>query len=98
MPGPSQARSAWTTCWSNRPPNSRWPGKIRDSGVTVLLIEHVMHAVMSLSEYIYVLSYGKIIAQGTPQEVVNNQAVVEAYLGRGSTLPQDDAKPGASHA
>jgi branched-chain amino acid transport system ATP-binding protein len=72
--------------------------KIRDSGVTVLLIEHVMHAVMSLSEYIYVLSYGKIIAQGTPQEVVNNQAVVEAYLGRGSTLPQDDAKPGASHA
>ena len=72
--------------------------KIRDSGVTVLLIEHVMHAVMSLSEYIYVLSYGKIIAQGAPQEVVNNQAVVEAYLGRGSTLPQDSAAPGASHA
>lgn len=72
--------------------------KIRDSGVTVLLIEHVMHAVMSLSDTIYVLSYGKIIAQGTPQEVVNNQAVVEAYLGRGSTLPQDDATPGASHA
>ena len=72
--------------------------KIRDSGITVLLIEHVMHAVMSLSDTIYVLSYGKIIAQGTPGEVVNNQAVVEAYLGRGSALPQDDAKPGASHA
>lgn len=72
--------------------------KIRDSGVTVLLIEHVMHAVMSLSEYIYVLSYGKIIAQGVPQEVVNNQAVVEAYLGRGSTLPQDKPAPGATHA
>ena len=72
--------------------------KIRDSGVTVLLIEHVMHAVMSLSDYIYVLSYGKIIAQGTPQEVVNNQAVVEAYLGRGSTLPADAAPDGASHA
>ncbi len=57
---------------------------IRDSGVTVLLIEHVMHAVMSLSDHIHVLSYGKIIAQGTPQEVVTNPAVVEAYLGRGS--------------
>lgn len=57
---------------------------IRDSGVTVLLIEHVMHAVMSLSDHIHVLSYGKIIAQGSPQEVVTNPAVVEAYLGRGS--------------
>ncbi len=72
--------------------------KIRDSGVTVLLIEHVMHAVMSLSDYIYVLSYGKIIAQGSPQEVVNNQAVVEAYLGRGSTVPADTAPAGGAHA
>lgn len=67
--------------------------KIRDSGVTVLLIEHVMHAVMSLSDHIYVLSYGKIIAEGTPLQVVTNQAVVEAYLGRGSS-----AEAGAAHA
>ena len=60
---------------------------IRASGVTVLLIEHVMHAVMSLSDHIYVLSYGKIIAQGSPREVVNNHAVIEAYLGRGSADP-----------
>jgi branched-chain amino acid transport system ATP-binding protein len=58
--------------------------KIRDSGVTVLLIEHVMQAVMNLSEYIYVLSYGKMIAQGAPREVVSNPAVIEAYLGRGA--------------
>ena len=71
--------------------------KIRDSGVTVLLIEHVMHAVMSLSDHIHVLSYGKIIAEGSPQQVVSNQAVVEAYLGRGST-DATDAAAGAPHA
>ena len=69
--------------------------KIRASGVTVLLIEHVMQAVMSLSEHIYVLSYGKIIAHGAPHEVVNNPAVIEAYLGRGAA---DSAKPESTHA
>ena len=72
--------------------------RIRDSGVTLLLIEHVMHAVMSLSDHIYVLSYGKIIAEGSPQQVVNNRAVVEAYLGRGSAQAADEALPGAAHA
>ncbi len=69
--------------------------KIRANGVTVLLIEHVMQAVMSLSEHIYVLSYGKIIAHGAPREVVNNPAVIEAYLGRGAAEP---AIPESSHA
>ena len=78
--------------------------QIRDRGVTVLLIEHVMHAVMSLSDHIHVLSYGKIIAEGSPQQVVSNQAVVEAYLGRGSTVAVDaaadaaDSLAGGAHA
>ena len=56
---------------------------IRDDGVTVLLIEHVMQAVMSLSDRTYVLSSGAIIASGAPAEVVAAPAVVEAYLGPG---------------
>jgi branched-chain amino acid transport system ATP-binding protein len=57
---------------------------IRDAGTTVLLIEHVMRAVMSLSERVYVLNQGRIIAAGAPREVSARADVVEAYLGPGA--------------
>ena len=57
---------------------------IRDSGVEILLIEHLMQAVMSLSDHIYVLNNGRMIANGTPQEITANPLVIEAYLGHGA--------------
>lgn len=55
--------------------------KIREQGVTIIMIEHVMRAVMNVSDRIIVLDYGEQIAGGTPQEVANDQRVIEAYLG-----------------
>ncbi len=57
---------------------------IRDDGVTILMIEHVMQAVMALAGTVYVLNEGAVIARGTPGEIAADRAVVEAYLGRGA--------------
>jgi branched-chain amino acid transport system ATP-binding protein len=58
--------------------------KLAEDGVTVLMIEHVMRAVMSLAEQVWVLAQGRLIASGTPGEVTRDPAVVEAYLGQGA--------------
>ena len=50
-------------------------------GITIMLTEHVMRAVMALSLRVIVLHHGQVIAQGTPDEVTRNPAVIESYLG-----------------
>jgi branched-chain amino acid transport system ATP-binding protein len=78
------------------------PSEIRDlvpvirglcaRGITIMMIEHVMQAVMSLSEHVFVLAEGRIIAEGPPAMVAADAAVIEAYLGHGAA-----AKLGAVH-
>jgi len=55
--------------------------KIRETGITVLIVEHIMKVIMTISDRIHAINFGQTIAEGTPKEVANNKAVIEAYLG-----------------
>jgi branched-chain amino acid transport system ATP-binding protein len=55
--------------------------KIRENGVTIVIIEHIMRVIMTISDRIHAINFGQTIAEGMPKEVAANQAVIEAYLG-----------------
>jgi branched-chain amino acid transport system ATP-binding protein len=57
---------------------------VADRGITIVMIEHVMQAVMSLAQHVYVLAEGRILTAGPPQAVVGDARVIEAYLGHGA--------------
>lgn len=56
--------------------------KIRGNGTTVIIIEHIMHLIMTLSDRIHAINFGQSVAEGTPEEVAANPQVIEAYLGK----------------
>lgn len=59
----------------------RFVKKIRDAGITIIVVEHVMKAVLGISDRVVVLNVGEKIAEGTPDEIANDQKVIDAYLG-----------------
>jgi branched-chain amino acid transport system ATP-binding protein len=64
--------------------------RIHQSGVTIVIVEHIMEVIMTLTRHVLVFNQGHVIASGTPDSVVREPAVIEAYLGRSHRRPPPD--------
>ena len=69
-------------------------GRVRAKGVSILMVEHVMHAISSLADRIIVLHHGEKVSEGPPTEVLRDEFVVGAYLGRRGTRPEQSTTEG----
>jgi branched-chain amino acid transport system ATP-binding protein len=63
--------------------------RIHESGVTIVIVEHIMEVIMTLTRRVLVFNQGHVIASGTPEQIVRDEAVIEAYLGRGARRQRD---------
>ncbi len=64
--------------------------RIHESGVTIVIVEHIMEVIMTLTRRVLVFNQGHVIASGTPEQVVHDEAVIEAYLGRGARRQRNE--------
>ncbi|HEV2334161.1 MAG TPA: ABC transporter ATP-binding protein, partial [Stellaceae bacterium] len=69
-------------------------GKLSRRGLTIVIVEHVMRAIMAVARHIVVLDHGQKIAEGSPREVVANDEVIRAYLGTGYAPPRAPGEGG----
>jgi branched-chain amino acid transport system ATP-binding protein len=63
--------------------------RIHETGISIVIVEHIMEVIMTLTKRVLVFNQGHVIASGTPDEVVREEAVIEAYLGRGHRRPPE---------
>jgi branched-chain amino acid transport system ATP-binding protein len=67
--------------------------RVHQSGVTIVIVEHIMEVIMTLTRHVLVFNQGHVIASGTPDSVVREPAVIEAYLGRRHRPPPPNPSP-----
>jgi branched-chain amino acid transport system ATP-binding protein len=65
--------------------------RIHDMGITIVIVEHIMEVIMTLTKRVLVFNQGHVIASGKPEDIVRNEAVIEAYLGHGRRKRRDDS-------
>ena len=59
-------------------------------GITIIIVEHIMEVIMTLTKRVLVFNQGRVIASGKPEDVMRNEAVIDAYLGHGRRKRRDD--------